>query len=195
MSAGNANGSDTATGSGWVRQTQPSFLAGTASPRTIIQGESSTLFFSSLNATSVSINNGVGNVGMSGNVVVTPTTNSNYIITAVNQFGTATCSVAVQVVPGTSPRIVRFSASPLSIQAGGTSTLLWLVENADTVTITPVLGNVSRADTRDVQPAQTTEYTLTATNKFGSVAARATVTVIPIPLPPPPPSPAGSRAA
>ncbi|MDQ2945300.1 MAG: immunoglobulin domain-containing protein, partial [Acidobacteriota bacterium] len=189
LTASNANGPDvSSTASVVVRQTQPSFLACTASPMTIIQGETSTLFFSALNATSVSINNGVGNVGMSGNVVVTPTTNSNYIITAVNQFGTATCSVAVQVVPGTSPRIVRFSASPLSIQAGGTSTLLWLVENADTVTITPVLGNVSRADTRDVQPAQTTEYTLTATNKFGSVAARATVTVIPIPLPPPPPA-------
>ena len=188
LTARNANGSDTSTASVVVRQTQPSFLACTASPMTIIQGESSTLFFSSLNATTVSINNGVGNVGMTGNVVVTPTTSTNYIVTATNQFGTATCSVGIQVAPGASPRIVRFSASPLSIQAGATSTLLWLVENADTVTITPGLGNVSRADTRDVQPTQTTEYTLTATNKFGSVSAQTTVTVIPIPLPPPPPT-------
>jgi hypothetical protein len=188
LTARNANGSDTSTVSVVVRQTQPSFLACTASPMTILQGESSTLFFSALNATSVSINNGVGNVGMSGNVVVTPNSNTNYIITATNQFGSATCSVAVQVTPGASPRIVRFSATPLSIQAGGTSTLLWLVENADTVTITPGIGNVTPADTRDVQPAQTTQYTLTATNKFGSVSAQTTVTIIPVPAPPPPPT-------
>ncbi|MGI8741407.1 MAG: PKD domain-containing protein [Bryobacteraceae bacterium] len=188
LTARNANGSDTATVSVVVRQTQPSFTACTASPMNIMAGESSTIFFSSLNATSVSISNGIGNVGMSGSVVVSPTTNTNYIVTATNQFGSATCSVSVQVTPGAAPRIVKFTASPLSIQQGATSTLLWLVENARDVTITPGIGSVSNADTRDVQPTQTTTYTLTATNKFGSVSAQATVTVIPVPPPPVAPS-------
>lgn len=188
LTARNANSTDTATASVTVRQTLPTIPVCTASPMNIMAGESSTIFFTTLNATSVSINNGVAPVGLSGSVVVSPTTNTNYVITATNQFGSTTCSVGVQVTPGQSPRIVRFSASPMSIQAGGTSTLLWLVENATSVTITPNIGSVSNADTRDVQPTQTTEYTLTATNQFGSVPARVTVTVIPVPPPPPAPS-------
>ena len=106
LTARNANGSDTATTSVVVRQTQPTFTACTASPMNIMQGESATLFFATLNATTVSINNGVGNVGMSGNVVVTPMTTTNYVVTATNQFGSATCSVAVQVTAGAAPRVV-----------------------------------------------------------------------------------------
>jgi hypothetical protein len=81
------------------------------------------------------------------------------------------------------PRIIRFSAVPPTINGGQTSTLLWVVENADTVAIT-TLGNVSISGTQDVTPAATTTYILTATNRFGAVTAMATVNVNP---PPPPP--------
>jgi hypothetical protein len=120
---------------------------------------------------------------------VSPTANTTYTITATNTSGssTDTCNVSVSVTPGTAPRIIRFSAGPLSIASGSTSTLAWQVENADNVSIAPTVGQVPLAGTRDVQPTQTTTYTLTATNKFGTVTATATVTVT---APQPPSNPA-----
>ncbi len=46
-----------------------------------------------------------------------------------------TCSVAVNVTAGNLPRIIRFSAVPMSINSGQSSTLLWVVENATKVHI------------------------------------------------------------
>ncbi|HZU47343.1 MAG TPA: hypothetical protein VFA16_08870, partial [Mycobacterium sp.] len=99
-------------------------------------------------------------------------------ITATNQAGSSTsCTVTVQVTPGTAPRIDRFTANPASIAPGATSTLVWQVENATTVSISPTVGTVQQVGTQDVTPAQTTTYTLTASNQFGQVTATATVTV------------------
>ena len=146
-------------------------------------GESATLNYAAINATSVSIDNGIGNVGnTSGSVVVSPTTGTNYTVTATGPSGSTSCTIAVSVTPGQVPRIVRFSAIPTTINSGQTSTLLWLVENAATVSIT-TLGNVSMNGTQDVSPAATTTYILTATNPTGSVTAQATVNVNVIPLP------------
>jgi hypothetical protein len=144
------------------------------------------LIYATVNATSVSIAPGIGNVGMSGSVVVSPTATTTYTITANGAAGTqaATCTVSVQVTPGTAPRIIRFTANPTTIQKGASSTLVWQVENADTVTITPTLNSVPLIGTSDVTPPDTTTYTLTATNKFGTVTATATVTVTPPVTPP-----------
>jgi hypothetical protein len=90
------------------------------------------------------------------------------------------------VTPGTAPRIIRFTANPATITKGATSTLVWQVENATTVTITPDLNTVPLIGTQDVTPQQTITYTLTATNNFGNVSATATITVTTPPPPPPP---------
>lgn len=170
-----------------VEQPKPQILECTAVPMNISQGQSSRLYYNTLNASTVTITPGVGSVGLNGNVLVTPSVTTNYTITAANNVGSTTCSVSVQVTPGTAPKIDRFSASPLSITAGATSTLLWEVENATSVKISPVPGSVSLVGTQDVTPATTTTYTLTATNSFGSVSANVTVTVTAPPTPPPPP--------
>jgi hypothetical protein len=91
------------------------------------------------------------------------------------------------VTAGTAPQIIRFTANPTTINQGATSTLVWQVQNANTVTITPTLNGVPLIGTGDVTPAQTTTYTLTAVNNFGQVSATATVTVIPATTTPPPP--------
>jgi len=168
-----------------VQNPVPKILVCTAVPMTINQGESTTIYFNTVNATSVNISPGVGAVASSGSVVVSPTANTTYTITAANTSGstTDTCNVNVSVVPGTAPRIVRFSAGPLSIAAGSTSTLVWQVENATTVSIAPNVGQVALVGTQDVQPAQTATYTLTASNNVGTVTATATVTVTAPPLP------------
>jgi hypothetical protein len=148
-----------------------------ATPSNIMAGGSATLNYQSNNATSVTIDQGVGAVPNSGSVTVTPTQTTIYTITATGPSGSTSCSVSVNVTSGALPRIIRFSAVPSTIMTGQTSTLLWVVENATKVNISS-LGDVSLGGTQDVSPAATTTYTLTATNAAGSATAAATVNVI-----------------
>ena len=123
-----------------------------------------------------------GPSGTSGSFVVTPTATTTYTLTANGpNNATSNCSVTVTVNAANTgvPRVIRFTAAPTTIVAGQTSSLVWQVENADTVTISGGVGNVDLVGTKDVSPQQTTTYTLTATNKNGNTTATATVTVTP----------------
>ncbi len=183
LTATNANGSVSATATVIVNTPQTTLTSCYASPSNIMAGESATLYYTSQNATSVSINNAVGTQGLSGTVVVSPTTNTTYIVTANGANGqTASCSIAVSVTAGALPRIIQFSAAPLTILSGQSSTLVWVVDNSTSQTIT-TLGSVTPAGSQGVTPSQTTTYTLTATNAAGSVTAQATVTVNQVPNP------------
>jgi len=183
LTATNAAGSVSANATITVTTPAVTLLACYASPANIILGESSTLNFQSQNATSVSINQGVGAVGLTGSVAVTPQVSTTYTVTATGQNNTtSSCSIAVQVTAGPLPKIIQFSASPMSILSGQSSTLLWVVDNSTSQTIT-TLGTVVAAGTASVSPTATTTYTLTATNAAGSVTATATVTVTQIPNP------------
>ncbi len=185
LTASNSSGSQTATATVVVNQPKPSLTVCTAVPMSIVQGESTTLYYQTLNATSVTIVPGVGaSLGTSGSVVVTPTSNTTYTLTANNSYGSATCSVGVTVTAGNKPRIVKFSGSPLTITQGSSSTLLWVTEGAKTVTIDQGVGSVDVAGTTNVTPSATTTYTLTATNGYGSTTAQVTITVTTAPPPP-----------
>src|SRR5579884_50223 len=177
LTASNANSNQTATATITVQSPQVQILTCTATPMNIVAGESAQLIYATSNATSVTIS-GLGSEPPNGPVVVTPTATTTYTITATNQAGSSTsCTVTVQVTPGTAPRIDRFTANPASIASGATSTLVWQVENATTVSISPTVGTVQQVGTQDVTPTQTTTYTLTASNQYGQVTATATVTV------------------
>ncbi len=172
---GNA-GTTNATATVTVGGSQVQLVYCYATPATIIAGESATLYYQAQGATSVTIS-GLGTQGAGGSVAVSPTTTTNYTITANGAGGTtASCSIAVQVTPGTNPRIIQFSANPASITSGQSSTLTWVTDNATTVSIT-TLGNVALSGSQAVSPTVTTAYTLTATNSSGSSTAVATVTV------------------
>ncbi len=80
--------------------------------------------------------------------------------------------------PGPSPVIGSFSATPNQIFPGEAVQLSWNVTNAESITIAPDVGTVSGTSVT-VRPNQTTEYTLTATNKAGSSQAKTTITVTP----------------
>jgi LysM repeat protein len=181
LTARNNVNEETATAT--VVVTGARFLYCFATPSNIREGETATLNWSAPGATSVTINQGIGTVGATGNLAVSPRTNTTYTLTANGPGSTDSCSIAVSVGRGDLPRIIRFSAQPTRINSGETSTLFWVVENADTVTINNGVGNVSLAGTQDVSPAATTVYTLTATNITGSVTATATVNVNVIPPP------------
>lgn len=66
------------------------------SPSRIDAGQTSTLSWSTTNATSVTIDNGIGSVGTSGSIVVSPTTATNYIITATN--GNKSASTTLRLI-------------------------------------------------------------------------------------------------
>jgi hypothetical protein len=68
-----------------------------ANPATINAGSQSTLTWSSTNATSFSINQGVGSVNVSGTRIVRPTQTTLYTATAKGVGGSVTCSTRVQV--------------------------------------------------------------------------------------------------
>ena len=186
LTAKNATSQDVATVTVTVQNPTPRILTCTAVPMTINQGDSSRIIFDSLNADNVTITPDVGPVGKSGSVVVTPQQTTKYTITATNVAGSDSCTVSVQVVPGQAPRIIRFSASPLNILSGGVSTLVWQVENANQISIAPNVGSVSLVGTLDVTLTQTTTYTITASNPFGTVTAQVTINVTQPPPPPPP---------
>jgi hypothetical protein len=166
-----------------VVQAQPvRFLTCTASPLNIESGQSATLSWSTAGATSVEIP-GVGNFGASGSTPVMPTSSTTYTLLARGAGGEATCSISVIVGqdpdPSPRPTIVQFTANPMEILAGDSSTLTWNVRNATSVTINQNVGTVDPSGSRAVTPPATTTYTLTATNASGSVTADATVTVVP----------------
>ena len=73
-----------------------SFLA---NPLTITVGESSTLSWSVTDATTVTIDNGVGTVALISTATVTPTTTTTYTLTATNTAGSVTATKTVTVNP------------------------------------------------------------------------------------------------
>lgn len=75
------------------------------------------------------------------------------------------------------PNISSFTASPVSINAGQSSTLQWTVGNVTSVSIDNGIGSVNTSGTWTVNPLSTTTYTLSATNPGGTITAKVTVTV------------------
>jgi len=168
--------------------TLPTIQSFTANPTSIASGESSVLSWSTTNATAVSINQGVGNVSATGTAEVSPEEMTTYTLTATNSDGNTTQSCTIEVVLNL-PIIDYFTANPTSILAGEWSTLSWSVQPeglTEALRIEP-LGNLTIPfiGVHPVSPAETTTYTLIATNNDGqttsscmvSVTAQASITV------------------
>lgn len=191
LTARNATSEAVETVTVTVDRPQVRILTFQATPAMIARGESSTLAWQTENATEVTIS-GIGSVRPNGTSPVSPTETTTYTITARNQYSNSSATAVVQVGapgPGPSnlPRIIRFTASPMDIDSGQSSTLDWLVENATTVQISS-LGTVRQTGSSPVSPASNTIYTITATNEFGSVSSTIGINVRQVPVVPPPPS-------
>jgi len=152
-----------------------------ASPPSISAGGSSTLNWSVSGATTVSIDQGIGNVALAGNRLVTPAATTVYTLTATSASGASTSATAQVVVSGSSPTpspypqptptglpvISYFTASPTTIYAGSPATLSWSVSNATSISIDHGVGTVGSSGSTSVYPATSTNYTLTAINAAG----------------------------
>ena len=89
------------------------------------------------------------------------------------------CTQAFPTIPQVAaPVISTFSASPLTITAGASTTLSWTTSGATSVAVSPgTFSSNSATGTMTLSPTTTTMYTLTATNTTGTTTATLTVTV------------------
>ncbi|MCK4541357.1 MAG: RHS repeat protein [Spirochaetales bacterium] len=147
-----------------------------ANPQTITIGESSTLTWNTTYANSVSIDQGIGSVDLSGSIEVSPTETTTYTLTATGPGGSVTDSATTTVIH---PPTVNISASPNTILLGESATLSWSSNNADFCIIEPDIGSVDVNGSTLVSPVETTTYTITATGSSGSTIDTAEVIVLP----------------
>jgi peptidoglycan-associated lipoprotein len=82
------------------------------------------------------------------------------------------------------PVIASFTAEPSTIEKGQSSTLRWSISNATDMTIDQGLGAIQSNGQRQVFPANTTTYTLTASGPGGTDTRSVTVEVSTAPPPP-----------
>ena len=182
----------TATGSGGtvtcdatITVTQPVAPTCTlsANPTAIDQGNSSTLTWTTTNADTVSIDQGIGSVAKNDSQSVAPTSDTTYTLTATGSGGTVTCDATITVTPVPNAPTCTLSANPTSITSGGSSTLTWTTTNANTVSIDQGIGAVALNDSTSVSPTSDTTYTLTATGAGGTVTCNAAITVTSVTAP------------
>jgi hypothetical protein len=152
-----------------------------ASPETIRFDESTILTWSSHDADSVSINNGVGTVEERGTTVVKPYRTTTYTISAVNADGKAKSSVTVKVEYSGPEPVINVSANPTTIYPGESSVLTWSTSNAYTLSIDNGIGSVPLNYSMTVTPTVTTTYKFVAFGQGGETMSSITINVMTTP--------------
>ena len=113
----------------------PTIITFIAEPSTVSAGRPVTLRWETFNATSVTIDNGIGTKPADGSVTVTPSSTTTYRLTANSAGGSATASTSVTVHPVSSSRpcdlSMTFSCSPLQIGAPATCTATTVNHSAE----------------------------------------------------------------
>lgn len=90
----------------------PEIVSFTASPTALFSGETSTLAWSTRNAASVRIDQGIGSVELSGSTTVSPSAAASYTLTASNSAGTSV-SASVSVTVSVGPSVRNLPAPPV----------------------------------------------------------------------------------
>src|ERR1051326_678129 len=142
-----------------------------ATPSKIGPGQTATLSWTSGNAATLSIDQGIGaETAPQGSVVVSPAATTTYTITATNGTATATATVTVNA-----PLAITLKASPANIAPGGQSTLTWASQGANSITIDQGVGTfITSNGNVIVSPAQNTTYVATAVDNQGNSATSST---------------------
>jgi hypothetical protein len=131
-----------------------------ASPKNVDYGDDTTLHWTSENADSASLNQGIGSVGLNGTYAVhNITSDKTYILTVTGEGGTATCSETITVEEEEAPSC-DLNASDNYIEEGDSVRLTWSSTNADSANLTDY-GSVSLNGSRTVYPTRTTTYVFT----------------------------------
>ena len=182
-------GSTTATVT--VTVLPPPTITLNASQTTIAQGESTTLTWSSTDATSVTSSN-FGATTVNGSTTVSPSVTTTYNITVSGPGGSvsATVNISVSPPPTPPPTVSLFALqagvlpiNPLgsSISKGSSATLTWSSTNATGVSSSN-FGATTVSGSTTVTPSSSTTYTITVSGPGGSATATRTISVYCIPI-------------
>jgi phospholipase C len=162
----------------------PTVNSFTANPAAVMVGQSTSLTWTTTNANSATLDNGVGQVSPNGVASVSPAQTTVYTLTVQGPGGSTTSQITVTVKPATN---VTITATPSTIFVGQSTVLTVTATNATKVVITdnvdantyPLPGT---GGTQSVSPTATVVYTATATDSKGQTfSATVTVTVNPAP--------------
>ncbi len=163
-----------------VKQTTPPSCTISATPSLVSYGGSSTLVWSSNNATSATITD-LGSTGLSGSYALSNiTANKTYTMTVTGPGGTSQCSTDIFVSSVPAPTCT-INAIPNSVPYGGSSTIVWSSTGATSAYISGI-GNVSTYGSRtetNIKSSRT--YTMTATGPGGTSTCSTLVDVKYIP--------------
>lgn len=157
----------------------PTIATFTADKTSITTGQSATLQWNVNNATTTSIDNGIGTVGASGSRSVSPSATTTYTVTASNTGGTTTQQLTIAVnapPPVTPPTVNSFSSDRSNVNIGDSITLSWSTSNATGCSIDNGVGSVATSGSKTITPPGNVIYTLTATNSGGSAAKSVSIT-------------------
>jgi phospholipase C len=172
-------------------------LVFSASAGAIDAGQAVTLNWQAVDATSVTITATAGSATrtlttssqQSGSVTDSPTQTTTYTATAKNAHGTSSPQTAtVEVAGPTPPTVTQFTASPLFVSAGQSTTLTWATTNATSITITPAIpqpedtGPLPTSGSTLVPINETTTYQITATGPGGTSSAKSVTVTVPFTL-------------
>ena len=155
-----------------------------ASPGSIIAGQSSTLTWNTnyaVSGTISPINYSISPVS-SGTKVVNPSTNTTYTLNVNGvpnggKTASATTSLTVYTPPQT-----NISLTSSSIPVGSSTTLSWATTgDASSATINQGIGSVPLSSNTTVSPTSTTTYTISVSGSGGSDSDSVTLTVVPAP--------------
>ncbi len=159
-----------------------------AEPAFFFRGESTTLHWRTNSATSVSIDQGLGDQALNSDetgYLVSPEETTTYTLTATGPAGQGSVSVTV-IVLDPLPPLVDLIVWPETIELKSNSVLAWSSTSADSVYIATDIGD----DIGSVEfnsgpqgihesPPTTTTYTITAQGPGGTASESVTVKVLP----------------
>ncbi|MCD5381934.1 MAG: hypothetical protein LR017_01305 [Candidatus Pacebacteria bacterium] len=146
-------------------------------PDTITKGDDVTLTWSTVNADTVSIDQGIGSVTTDGSTTSAPTTDTTYTLTATGHGKTVTCddTVTIEDEPVSELRCDAFTVSDSSVHEGSSVELKWNTTGATSVSIDQGIGAVAVDGDETVTVNSDTTYTLTATDGTDEVTCTVSV--------------------
>lgn len=156
----------------------------TADDTTIIEGEAVTLDWDVTGVVSGYDITPDPELADANEAIVRPTKTTTYRVRVFNSHGSDTAEITIQVFSPDGPAIIsNFSAADEVIAPGDATTLSWDVDGLlNSLEISPELGAVAQKASAVVSPTETTTYTLTAVNKFGTTSAQVVVKVVAPPV-------------
>jgi len=151
-----------------------------ASPSNVNSGNSSVLYWSTTNCTSVSIDNGIGGEPLSGSTSTGAIYgNTTFTLYAYSSNGnpTSQTTVSINTYSSQSCTIDSFYASPNNINQYDSAQLYWSLSNCTSASISPSIGSVSpnSGSISTNSLSGTTTFTLSVYGNTGSPSQSVTV--------------------